>query len=404
MVSQMKLEDLTSQQKAVLEGVQEWYRQKLKPVCYVAGFAGTGKTTLAKYFAQHIKGRVCFAAFTGKAAKVLRSKGCPDATTLHSLIYKAKSRSQKKLLELREQLEAATPDQKLKLEIEIREEQERANRPAFDLDENATLKGADLLILDECSMISQRLAEDALKFGVPILVLGDPAQLPPVKGAGYFTNHEPDFLLTEIHRQAKDSPVLELATKIREGLDWEYDKIMLTPELLLEADQILVGKNETRRKVNRWLRKLQGREGMYPVLGDKLVCLKNDHDQGLLNGMILTATSNCDEVGGDLCLTVKEEGEESSQDVVAIGEHFQRYTNPNFVDHRTYWDRKDLVELDYAYALTVHKAQGSQWENVLLLDDGFGYDPLTRKRWLYTAVTRASKQITILRVTGQKLG
>ena len=150
------------------------------------GYAGVGKTTLARHVAEHAAGEALFAAFTGKAALVLRSKGCDGASTIHSLIYTR------------------------------RRGQERRRR-RFTLNKDGLASKASLIVIDECSMVDEELGRDLLSFGKPILVLGDPAQLPPVKGGGFFTESEPDVMLTEIHRQAADNPIIRLSQIIRTG-------------------------------------------------------------------------------------------------------------------------------------------------------------------------------------------
>ena len=70
-------------------------------------------------------------------------------------------------------------------------------------------------MIDECSMVDEELGRDLLSFGKPILVLGDPAQLPPVKGGGFFTETAPDVMLTEIHRQAEGSAIIRASRAAR---------------------------------------------------------------------------------------------------------------------------------------------------------------------------------------------
>jgi hypothetical protein len=172
------------QQDRALCAAARWLHAGGAPVFRLFGYAGTGKTTLAKHLAEHIDGRVRFAAYTGKAAHVMRAKGCKDAGTLHSLIYTCT---------------------------------ETEDGPLFELSGQSPLAEAALLIVDECSMVDAKLGKDLLSFGKPILVLGDPEQLPPVHGAGFFTAAAPDVLLTDIQRQARDNPIIHMATTVREG-------------------------------------------------------------------------------------------------------------------------------------------------------------------------------------------
>src|SRR6185295_1239954 len=153
--------------------------------------------------------------------------------------------------------------------------------------------GAKLIIIDECSMVDAELGRDLLSFNVPLLVLGDPAQLPPVQGGGFFTEHPPDAMLTEVHRQAQDDPIVRLSMQVRGGerltpgdygLTQVVRRAALDPERVLSADQVLVGRNATRRAYNARMRERRGFAGSLPASGDKLVCLRNNKRKGLFNG------------------------------------------------------------------------------------------------------------------------
>jgi exodeoxyribonuclease-5 len=246
-------------------------------------------------------------------------------------------------------------------------------------------------------MVDEAMGRDLESFGCQILVLGDPAQLPPVYGAGYFTNQEPDFVLTEIHRQAQGSPILALADMVRHQRLPEVgtygDCRVLTrmdSEMALAADQMLVGRNETRRSFNARVRQLKGCASLHPVAGDKLVCLRNSRDNPLLNGSLWNVQSNATEVNEDtlmLDLAAVEDGEEVS--CLAHAHHFRG-------DKLPWWAKNDAEEFDYGYALTTHKAQGSQWDDVLVYDESSAFRQ-DKWRWLYTAITRAARRCDIVR-------
>ncbi len=293
----------SSQQTGALDAVGRWLRQSADQCFRLFGFAGTGKSTLAKYLAEDA-GQVLFGAYTGKAASVMRKRGCPNAYTIHQLIYLPSSRSRARLNALEEELweleheipyeDRAENAAIKKVKAKIEEEKRRLKSPMFTLNPESPVKDADLIVIDECSMVDERMGMDLLSFGTPVLVLGDPAQLPPVRGGNFFTGQRPDVMLTEIHRQAKGNPIIELATRIREGrglADGHYGESLVMrgkppQDLVTGCDQVLVGTNEMRRKCNGKMRRLLDCQGGLPVTGDKLVCLRNDHEAGLLNGTL----------------------------------------------------------------------------------------------------------------------
>ena len=182
--------EFTPHQDAALKAVAGWLKdgpgERGTPQLFrLFGYAGTGKTTLARHLAAHIDGEVKYAAFTGKAALVMRRKGCGGASTIHSLIYRARESGEE--------------------------------TPTFELWDDAPASKAKLIVIDECSMVDAELGRDLMSFGVPVLVLGDPAQLPPMQGGGFFTEAEPDAMLTEVHRQAQDDPIVRLSMQVRDG-------------------------------------------------------------------------------------------------------------------------------------------------------------------------------------------
>ncbi|MBN9038950.1 MAG: ATP-dependent RecD-like DNA helicase [Rhizobiales bacterium] len=370
------------QQDAALTAVARWLKGGQGQIFRLFGYAGTGKTTLARYFAEQVDGQVQFAAFTGKAAQVLRSKGATNARTIHSLIYRPRGE------------EAVSDEATGKTSMS----------PTFSINRQSPIAKAKLVIIDECSMVDEELGRDLMSFGTPILVLGDPAQLPPISGGGFFTEHEPDHLLTEIHRQARDNPIIRLALDVREGREFmkgDYGTARVIgrdevdQELVLEADQVLVGTNRTRRRYNQRLRELKGFSAAYPQAGDKLVCLRNDAAKGLLNGSLWKVmTSSRETVKPGINLLVSPEEDDPDRGVAKIKLLKAAFENP---DEEIPWQQKKRFDdFDYGYALTVHKAQGSQWDNVVLFDESFAFRD-TRQRWLYTAITRAAQRLTVVR-------
>lgn len=406
------------QQDQALLAVKRWLEDPEAPQVFrLFGYAGTGKTTLARHFAEGVDGTVLFAAYTGKAAHVLHQKGCPGASTLHSLIYHAKDKGRAALKEMEARLgellmelrAEAAPDEDFSNHSEVQRlkgliQRERAelSRPAFQLNLDSPLAAAKALVIDECSMVDDPMGADTCSFKTKILVLGDPAQLPPVMGGGFFTeNCEPDIMLTEIHRQAADNPIIAMATKVRLGETLEIGdygsscvmpRSKLTASIAMDADQLLVGKNATRHIYNARMRELLGFPGKLPVEGDRLVCLRNNKERGLLNGAIWMV----DEVGvveeERIFMGVRPEEGGAPISVEAHTHHFLAREK-----QLPFWERKEAEEFDFGYALTVHKSQGSQWEKVLLFDESWVFRQ-DRNRWLYTGLTRASDMVKVVRL------
>ena len=353
--------------KLVNKWISEYYnsRFKTKQVFYLAGYAGTGKTTLAQHFANNITGETLYAAFTGKAALVMRNNGCYEATTIHSLIY--------------------TPIV------------DNLGQVTFRLNDSSALNSAALLIIDECSMVDEILGKDVLSFGKPILVLGDPAQLPPVSGTGFFTEQTPDVMLTQIHRQAEGNPIIMLATMVREGQipqlgKYGESKIVkdVSSQEILDANQILVGRNVTRTVLNKKIRQMKKFNSDLPVVHDKLICLRNNRKLGLFNGGLFEVNK---------LLKTKRNG------FIKVSISNEEIDNLPVQVHKSFFDAsvkapdwkllKGTEQFDFGYALTAHKSQGSQWSNVLIYNEAYCFRDEWR-RWLYTAITRASEKITIV--------
>lgn len=402
------------QQDAALCAISDWHKAgDASPQLFrLFGYAGTGKTTLAKTIAEGIGGKTFYGTFTGKAAHVLRTKGCDGATTIHSLIYHPKEKSKSRLKELeqavikmRAELLQNNPGGDVTrhkpfvdLQAELDKEKSNSARPMFTLNELSEIRNADIVIIDECSMVDEQMALDLMSFGKKVLVLGDPAQLPPVGGNGYFIEAKPDFMLTDIHRQAKDNPIIWMATEVRNERsiplgNYGDSRVYLRKDLdkrdVLDADQVLVGKNQTKLDFNKRMRELQGKTGVLPVAQDKLVCLRNNHDVGLLNGAIWVV----EEVGGhtdnEVEMKVTSDDTGATIEVISHMAHFQGRK-------LDWWEKKDAEEFDYGYALTCHKAQGSQWKNLMLFDESSSFRA-DRWKWLYTGITRAAERVDVVK-------
>jgi exodeoxyribonuclease-5 len=355
-------------------------REDKPQVFRLFGVAGSGKTTLATHIARKVDtDLMLFAAFTGKASKVLsdklRNADLPySALTIHKLIY-----------------------------IPVPHEN---GEVSFVLNQNSILRDATLLVIDEVSMVSRKIAKDLESFEVPMLVIGDPEQLPPVRGREHYIGRKPDVFLPHTNRQALDNPILRISEEVREGKrmpdygDHGTVKVLrhheLTPEILLGVDIRLVGKNSTRHLMNDQIRALRGFRGDIPGPGETVVCLRNSYKfhVELYNGSLWTVLSSekyeAEYKGRHHTIVEMEIFDEFAQTVtVEVPVEFfvgLEEEVPEIV-------REQHQQFAFGYALTVHKSQGSEWDKVLMFDQ-----PLSpHRRWRYTAITRASKELIIVR-------
>jgi exodeoxyribonuclease-5 len=404
---------LTEEQAAAIERVRDWFTA-WHPTVHnkpfrLFGPAGTGKTTLARHIGPALNAkRVVFGTFTGKAARVLRSKGVP-ATTIHSAIYALDFRTEKRARhrELASLIGEATyvnesgdgmaVDDKhiAAMQAELDQLAAELRRPAFTLNPMSDWAYADLIVLDEVSMVNEKIARDIESFGVPVLVLGDPAQLPPIEGGGHYTQATPDVLLETVHRQALESPVLALATHVRLGGSWADRLVKVSLAEAMAADQILVWKNATRWSLIRKIREKRGLPTASPRPGDRVMCLVNNKDLGVFNGQQFEVMDVEHEDGIWNLDLLDEDGRRGWYGATSDGfrglEHEQAAKRQGFY-------RGEIGLFTWADAITVHKAQGSEWGSVYVVDQTHQMRKSTtaeKRAWAYTAISRASDKVTI---------
>jgi len=362
-------------QRKAIDLVNTWLTKKDKQIFRLFGYAGTGKSTIAKHLVEGFKGQICYGSFMAKAALVMRHKGMP-ASTLHSLTYTVEPPGEENGWQLK-----------------------------FHLNHDSELRRAKLLVVDEVSTVGSVLGKDIQSFGIPILVLGDPGQLPPIDGAGYFTEQPPDMMLTEPHRFARDNPIIDIATRIRKmeevprrayGDSSHIPKKDFRPNMLDGDVQLIVGMNKTRRIYNRIIRDRKDFSGVIPQKGETLICLKNDYDYGLFNGLAVTV----DKVISDsdpVKLSIKSEEHTNPFIVPMARDYFTEYVRPGTLNLVELYKIKDLTHFDFGYAITCHKALGSQWPEVCVYYDGmYSGDKTLQRRWLYTGVTRAENRVMLV--------
>lgn len=386
---------LSQDQVTALTQIGAWYRTKSSPYMTLGGYAGTGKTTLIAYLRQALRqhddgARVAFCAYTGKAARVLterlRDQNVPrkddSVSTIHSLIYTTT-----------EPEGSASPQWVRKEKLE-----------------------RDLIIVDEASMVDEAIWQDLLSYGIPILAVGDHGQLPPV-GSTFSLMKDPHIRLERIFRQAVDSPIIEVATLARESgalpvgqfgvgvmkLNKASPETGLMVQEMLESWRpdllILCGYNATRVKLNQAIRGYRDLESPEPQSGDQVVCLRNNRSQHIFNGMIgrikHVTPALLDEDGQWYEAEIELDGEDYTYSGYVLKAQFGAPATLKDVPLAPNGERGDLW--DFGYALTVHKAQGSQSVRVLLFEERFAKSSDEDwRRWLYTAVTRAQEELTVI--------
>lgn len=379
---------LTLEQSRVVSEITRWFKNKLRPVFSVAGYAGVGKSTLVAHAVESIglsNDQVRYLAFTGKAALVLLRKGLP-AQTIHSFVYVPKLKTYR------------DPVTKLLKKKVI----------GFTLGFEARI-GVKLLVIDEVSMVSERILNDVLALRIPLLVLGDPGQLPPVMGVSNQFLVKPDSFLSTIHRQAAGSPIIQLAQDVRLGAPLSVGvygadvNIIRFRDLqiddLIGHHQVLTCLHRNRKMMNKRIREFLG-FGVLPEMSDKLVCMKNNADivstqtfTPLVNGLLAVVSKPLRDVSRNLRSFIMD----VDVDGVSGDMYLDVPTNLDFFE--PHGDLApdtdgDITHWDYGYAITVHRSQGSEWDSVLVIADLWG-DTVTQRQLLYTAVTRASKKLTI---------
>ena len=387
---------LTRKQSEGLLIAIDRYKAK-KKYTVISGYAGSGKSTLVRFIIEALdvdEDDVCYCAFTGKAAEVLRKKGNKNACTLHKLLYESIPKPEGGFF--------------------------RKPKPVLDY---------KIIVVDEVSMAPQSLMGLLFTHNVYVICLGDPGQLPPIdKDEDNHLLDHPHIFLDEIMRQAQESEIIQLTMKIRNNepinyYDGKEVKIIpysqLNTGILQWGDQVLTATNATRQNINNQMRQLLNYPN-HPVDGDKMICLRNywedfsDDGDPLINGTIgilknsfqtwreipRVAKSNIkkfDILMGDLSIP------DTSDIYNLVDMDYKMILTGNkccdwklsYRLGKLRFRYGDIVpkEFTYAYAVTYWKAQGSEWDNVVVLEEQFPYDKETHAKAMYTAATRASKKL-----------
>ncbi len=369
---------LSPEQDRALNAIARW-RTSDRQTFVMAGYAGTGKTTLLQYFINQQSDLVTCLAPTGKAAAVLQKKLTnARVSTIHRALYKPVPPSTVNLDVLEHQLLMFPDDAELKQAILEEKARLAGADVSFSLKSDRTIINGQLVIVDEASMVTRKMRRDLEATGAKILYVGDPGQLPPVQDEGFFRTHQPDAMLETVQRQALDSPIIRVSMDIRNGKDIypchsgpfrKMAKDSVPATIWLEFDQVITGTNDIRRRINRFFRKKRGYDKWYPRAGDKLICLKNDYETGLVHGYMGSAITD---------INYKADFGEVMGDVVCDGAVMPGYPFIGIPFKRTTM-RRPLRNLSTC-------AKG--YRSLIL-----GMPLLFISHRLYTAVTRAKQEL-----------
>ena len=386
--------ELTGEQKTLVTKLKRWYKEQTKQIYIYSGRAGTGKTTVVKYFIEEmgleLRDVVC-CALSGKAVTVLASHGL-QAKTIHSLIYYPM------LVDVYDE----DNNRVFKDNGEPKKKLSFVKKEHLDYDYK-------LIVVDEVSMVNDDLMYDILSFGVPVIGMGDHNQLPPIFGVSSFMMH-PDYFLTKIMRQAEESPIIYLANRVldfkpivegRYGTSNVVRSIELGDNLLTDYDIALCAKNSTRDLFNRGIRKdILGIASDEPVPGDRIICRQNDWSRSI-QGMYLTNGTTGSIYDIDEERTTKNKLILDFIPDFNVDEAFLNVEADHKYMNSTWMERKEAgltqyLKFEYAYMITTHLSQGSQYPSVLYLDEQFSWDRDTQCKLRYTAITRAMTRISIV--------
>ena len=387
---------LTAKQEEGLKIAVERFKNH-EPYTCISGYAGTGKSTLIKFISAALDippEKVSYVAYTGKAAQVLKQKGCPNPVTAHRLLYKAKP----------------MPNGTYKFVPKVVEDY-------------------SIIVVDEVSMLPKEMWQQLLSHRIHVLATGDPFQLPPIdKDSDNHVLDHPHIFLDEIMRQAYDSEIIRFSMWIREGkpineFPASGQQVMFVKSNQIVtgmyewADQILCATNAKRNAINKFMREIKG-FGEEPEVGDKIISLRNQWDflsndfedpAPLTNGTIGVIQNTmrrditvpfwiCDKKIPVLNTTMIDENGDKF-DYIPI-DYTSLTTGEKFLTGKQEYQMRKSdkcgdppFEFSYAYGITCHKAQGSEWGKVMVYEERFPFDKTEHARWAYTAATRASEKL-----------
>jgi len=389
----MNFDILTDEQQSLIKDCYNWFYFGTDQVFEYAGGPGTGKSFVLDYIINCLginREQIAPMAYTGAAAVNMRTKGLLNAGTIHSWIY------------------SPTIKQKQDKNGNIIMD-EYFNRPKETLGfkPKYSLKNIRLIIIDEAYMVPYKMKRDIERFGIKIIACGDWNQLPPINSEpAYLTDPNKVRLLTKVMRQAETSNIVKLAYAALNGYpisNGYYGDVLvinedeLTDQMITSSGIVISSKNSTREYYNNRIRDIYGFKGNTPQYMERVICRSNNkHEEvdgiNLANGLIGSVINWPDVSGFDgktFNLIFKPDLLNNAFDIKASYKYF---TAP--------YQQRDVLRSDrflegekfeFGYAITAHLSQGSQFDNVIVIDEPMMGN--VNNRLSYVAITRARKRL-----------
>lgn len=383
---------LTDEQQSLVKDCYNWFFNENNLIFEYTGGPGTGKSFVLNFIIEYLginREQIAPMAYTGAAAVNMRTKGLLNAGTIHSWIYHT-SVSQKY-------------DESGNIIID-----DYFNRPKETLTfvPKIQLKNIKLIIIDEAYMVPYEMKKDIEMFGIKILACGDRNQLPPINSKPAYLTSTNVRVLTKTMRQLENSYINKLAYSSLAGYpisNGYYGDVLvineneLTDQMIISSDIVLCSKNSTREYYNNKIRKLYGFDSKIPQYGERIICRSNNKlevvdDINLANGLIGTTMNYPDVSGFDgktFRLLFKPNLLNNAFDIKASYKYFTApYQQREILKNDRYLEGE---KFEFGYSITTHLSQGSEFNNVIVIDEYIPGD--LKNRLSYVAITRAKQRL-----------
>jgi len=401
--------NLNSDQMFVVENAINWYFNSSEQLFQYDGPPGSGKSVvlneIVNQLGLNINTEVAPMSFIGAASLVMRTKGLYSAKTAHSWLYEIYDVPM--LDEKGNQCRTATGEVRMVKRF----------KPKESLDPNIKL-----IIVDEAYSMPRSMRPIIESHGLKILACGDSNQLPPVKDKPAFLVDGKIYHLTQIMRQSGRDDIIFIANRVLRGLpllngyygnSMVIDRQDLNDDILMWADVIICGTNRTRDNINNHMRRLNGHISPTPEYGERVVCRNNNWNIqamdstgnviNLVNGLIGTVINwpNADS------FNVRDRTVKLDFACDIAGCVFQCVFNYDYILGN--FEQREIIReqyrynknplFEYAYCITCHIAQGSQFNKVVYIEEDLGYG--IQNCLNLVGATRAVKQLVYVKSNGK---